>query len=85
MDERRHAVRTRSLLAGKILLNGRRELASRARHDQIADLTVDKLEAHIAGRIGAVRNGDRDPTDILLAAAGASAFNAPCCRTAGAC
>jgi PAS domain-containing protein len=43
------------------------ELASRARHDQIADLTVDKLEAHIAGRIGTVRNGDRDPTDILLA------------------
>jgi len=43
------------------------ELASRARHDQIADLPVDKLEAHIAGRIGAVRNGDRDPTDILSA------------------
>jgi diguanylate cyclase (GGDEF)-like protein len=42
------------------------ELVSRARHDQIADLSPDKLEAHIAGRIDAVRNGDRNPADILL-------------------
>ncbi len=43
------------------------ELVSRARHDRIADLPPDKLEAHIAARIAAVRNGDRDPADILLA------------------
>jgi diguanylate cyclase (GGDEF)-like protein len=42
------------------------ELVSRARHDHIADLPPDKLEAHITGRIDAVRNGDRDPADILL-------------------
>jgi diguanylate cyclase (GGDEF)-like protein len=42
------------------------ELVSRARHDQIADLPGDKLEAHIAARIAAVRNGDRHPADILL-------------------
>ena len=42
------------------------ELVSRARQDHIADLPVVKLEAHIAGRIAAVRDGDRQPADILL-------------------
>jgi diguanylate cyclase (GGDEF)-like protein len=42
------------------------ELVSRARHDHIADLPPDKVETHIAGRIAAVRNGDRQPADIPL-------------------
>jgi PAS domain-containing protein len=61
------------------------ELVSRARHDQIVNLPPDKLEAHIAGRIDAVRNGDRDRRISCWATAGASAFNAPRCRMAGVC